>query len=210
MEDFQSKYSGEQIEEMLDQIASGEIGGGSSSGGSGAYAEVNHGTNDTTFTLTPNTFHVWDEVASLDLTLGSETSGVANEYIFQFTSGSTATSLVLPDDIKWTGGETPTIKANKIYQVSILRGLGSVLEWNSASLIKNKLTLTNGDMMSGSVLTFDYPTASELTLAMQYYRSDTLIVPIGTTSITIDWYEPLPPQIVGINPISDSTYKYIV
>lgn len=27
MEDFQSKYSGEQVEEMLDQIASGEIGG---------------------------------------------------------------------------------------------------------------------------------------------------------------------------------------
>ena len=28
MEDFQSKYSGEQVEEMLDQIASGKIGGG--------------------------------------------------------------------------------------------------------------------------------------------------------------------------------------
>lgn len=28
MEDFQSKYSGEQVEEMLDQIANGEIGGG--------------------------------------------------------------------------------------------------------------------------------------------------------------------------------------
>ena len=28
MEDFQSKYSGEQVEEMLDQIANGEAGGG--------------------------------------------------------------------------------------------------------------------------------------------------------------------------------------
>jgi hypothetical protein len=28
MEDFQSKYSGEQVEEFLDQIANGEIGGG--------------------------------------------------------------------------------------------------------------------------------------------------------------------------------------
>lgn len=109
--------------------------GGGSSGGSGAYAEVNHGTSDTTFTLTPNTFHVWDEVASLDLTLGNEISGIANEYLFQFTSGSTATTLSLPDDITWTGGETPTIESNKIYQVSILKGLGSVLEWDSKSMI---------------------------------------------------------------------------
>lgn len=27
MEDFQSKYDGEQVENMLDQIANGEIGG---------------------------------------------------------------------------------------------------------------------------------------------------------------------------------------
>ena len=36
----------------------------------GAYPEVNHGTGDTTFTLTPNTFHVWDEVTSLTLNFG--------------------------------------------------------------------------------------------------------------------------------------------
>ena len=112
----------------------GTIESGGSSDGSGAYAEVNHGTSNTTFALTPNTFHVWDEVASLDLTLGSETSGVANEYLFQFTSGSTATSLVLPDDIKWANGEL-TIESNKIYQVSILKGLGSVLEWDAITLI---------------------------------------------------------------------------
>lgn len=106
------------------------ISGGSSSSGSGAYAEVNHGTNDTTFTLTPNTFHVWDEVASLTLDLGSETSGVANEFLFQFTSGSTATSLTLPDDIKWAN--ELAIEPNKIYQVSILKGLASVLEFDNA------------------------------------------------------------------------------
>lgn len=117
-------------------LGSGDIviEGGSSSGSS-AYSEVSHGTADTTLTLTPNTFHIWDEVGSLTLRLGTETSGVANEYLFQFTSGSTATTLSLPDDIKWTGGETPTIEANKIYQVSILKGLGSVLEWDSGSAI---------------------------------------------------------------------------
>lgn len=98
--------------------------GGSSSGG--AYAEVNHGTSDTTFTLTPNTFHIWDEVASLDLSFGAETSGVANEYLFQFTSGATATSLTVPDTVEWVDG-TPTIEANKTYQVSIVNNIGLIV-----------------------------------------------------------------------------------
>ena len=96
---------------------------------SSAYPEVNHGTGDTTFTLTPNTFHVWDEVTSLTLNFSNETNGVANEYLFQFTSGSTATSLTLPNDIKWANDNVPTIEANIIYQVSVLRGLASVLEF---------------------------------------------------------------------------------
>jgi hypothetical protein len=104
-------------------------GGGSSSGGNGAYSEVNHGTSDTTFTLTPNTFHIWEEVSALTLTLGSETAGVANEFLFQFTSGATATSLTLPDDIKWANDAAPVIAENMIYQVSILKGLASVLEF---------------------------------------------------------------------------------
>ena len=111
-------------------LGSGDItiSGGSSSG-SGAYSEVNHGTWDTTFTLTPNTFHVWDEVSALTLTLGSETAGVANEFLFQFTSGATATTLSLPSDLNWT--EELVIEPNMIYQVSILKGLASVLGFSN-------------------------------------------------------------------------------
>lgn len=110
------------------------ISGGSSSGSSnGAYSEVNHGTSDTTFTLTPNTFHVWDEITSLTLDLGSETSGVANEYLFQFTSGSIPTTLSLPDGIKWANDSAPTIAENMIYQISILKGLASCLEFLNAT-----------------------------------------------------------------------------
>ena len=116
-------------------LGSGDItisGGGGSSSGSGAYSEVNHGTSDTTFALTPNTFHVWEEVSALTLTLGSETAGVANEFLFQFTSGTTATTLTLPDDIKWANDSAPTIGENMIYQVSILKGMASVLEFGNA------------------------------------------------------------------------------
>lgn len=109
-------------------VGSGDIviSSGSSSGGSGAYAEVYHETSDTTFTLTPNTFHVWDEVASLDLSFGEETSGVANEYLFQFTSGATATQLTLPDTVEWVNGAL-TIDANKTYQISIVNNIGLII-----------------------------------------------------------------------------------
>lgn len=119
-------------------LGSGNItisGGGSSGGGSGAYVEVNHGTSDTTLTIAPNTFHVWDEVAALDLTFGDETAGVTNEFLFQFTSGATPTTLTLPDSIKWANGNAPSISENKIYQISVLKGLGSVLEFNNVKII---------------------------------------------------------------------------
>lgn len=96
-------------------------------GGSNAYPEINHGTSDITFTLTPNTFHVWDEVTALDLSFGEETTGVANEFLFQFTSGSEPTTLILPDSIKFNSDFT--VEANKIYQISILNGLGTVMSW---------------------------------------------------------------------------------
>jgi hypothetical protein len=110
---------------LINQSGSG--GEGSSSKGN-AYQLVNHGTSDTTFALTPNCFHVWDEVGSLTLTIGDEIAGVANEYIFQFISGSESTTLILPDSIKFNSDFT--IEANKIYQISILNGLGTVMSWD--------------------------------------------------------------------------------
>ena len=106
-------------------VIEGGSGGGSSSGGNGAYAEVNHGTSDTTFTLTPNTFHVWEEVAALDLSFADETAGIANEFLFQFTSGATPTTLTLPDTIKWV--TEPNIEANKTYQVSVVNNIGIIV-----------------------------------------------------------------------------------
>lgn len=82
---------------------------------------VDHGTNDTTFTLTPNVYHKWGEVATLTLTLGTPTDGVVNEYMAQFVSGTTATVLTLPETVKWMGDNT--IEAGKTYQLSIIDNL---------------------------------------------------------------------------------------
>lgn len=186
----------------------GTISGGSG-GGNGAYSQVNHGTNDTTLVLTPNTFHVWDEVASLVLTLGSESSGVANEFVFQFTSGSSPTTLTLPDNLKWASNKTPTISSNKIYQISILNGLAAVLEYNNAAeLAVNRGTLAEGDMMSGATLTFEYPVASDLTIEFIRAPQSIYVLKAGQTTLTVDWDEPSAPQIVSMSPLEDNTYRY--
>lgn len=193
-------------------LGSGDIviNGGSSSGGSGAYAEVSHGTSDTTFTLTPNTFHVWDEVASLDLSFGEETSGVANEFLFQFTSGATATTLTLPSDIKWANDTAPTIAENMIYQISVLKGLASVLEFsNAVALIENKATISNGMMQC--TVTFAYPVASEITVKVR--SSDgpaTSVFSTGDQTKTIELLGPSEAYIESITPYSDSMYIYTI
>ena len=186
-------------------------GGSGGSSGSSAYPLVNHGTSDRNFFLTPNTFHVWDEVASLDLSFADETAGVANEYLFQFTSGATATTLTLPDGLKWANDSAPTIAENMIYQISVLKGLASVLEFsNAAALIENHGTYIAGTMASGATLTFEYPVASDLTIGLIYAESETIVLAKGQSSITIDWIEPAAPAITSIEPLQDDTYIYIV
>jgi hypothetical protein len=92
-----------------------------------AYPLVNHGANDTTFTLTPNTFHVWSTVTSLTLTLGAATDGIANEYLFQFSClAGQVTTLGLPEGIMWANGEVPTLEVMKTYQVSILNNCATI------------------------------------------------------------------------------------
>lgn len=86
---------------------------------------IDHGTNDTTFAVTPNVLHKWGTVSSLSLTLvAAPNANVANYYMIQFTSGSTATTLTMPSDIKWSSDIE--IEANKTYQISILNNLGVI------------------------------------------------------------------------------------
>lgn len=87
---------------------------------------VNHGTGSTTLAISPNTFHVWGTVGSLNITLTALTeSSVYNEYMFQFTSGSTPTNLTLPSGVQWMY-EAPTIEANKTYQCSIVNNIAVI------------------------------------------------------------------------------------
>ena len=88
-----------------------------------------YSTSYTNYTIEPNKFYIWDEVPSLTINLGQGISNKVNEYMFQFTSGSTPTTLSLPSNIKWVNDELPIIESNYIYQISILNGLGSIMKF---------------------------------------------------------------------------------
>ena len=65
--------------------------------------------------------HVFGEVSVLNVTFGKGFPGIANEYMFQFSSGVTPTVLNLPEGVKWIGSSV--VRANRTYQVSILNNI---------------------------------------------------------------------------------------
>lgn len=65
----------------------------------------------------------------LTISLAPGREGIVNEYMFQFTSGSSATTLNVPSTIVWL--KDPNIQANKKYLVSIENNLGIIGEWSN-------------------------------------------------------------------------------
>ncbi len=182
-------------------LGSGNIvisGGGGSSSGSGAYAEVNHGTSDTTFALTPNTFHVWEEVGALTLTLGSETAGVANEFLFQFTSGATATALTLPDDIKWANDSAPTISGNKIYQISVLKGLAVALEFDNKVIVLISFTIDGTEYQAEEGMTWN-DWCSSIYNTGSFYVTDGVIKDQSNYTLAIGGNAESPQKVIQSN-----------
>ena len=84
------------------------------------------GSGSVTKQINPNTFYKFGEVINLTISFAAKESGIMNEYMFEFVSGSTPTTLSVPDTVTWSGGEAPTIEANKTYQVSIVNNLALI------------------------------------------------------------------------------------
>lgn len=87
---------------------------------------VSGGSGAVTQELSPNTYYEFGECTSLTITLASEISGIRNEYMFEFVSGTTPTMLSIPETVGWMGGEAPTIEANKTYQCSIVNNIAVI------------------------------------------------------------------------------------
>lgn len=91
---------------------------------------VSISSTETSKTIDANTYYKWGTMSSLTISLNTNVdSSILNEYIFEFASGSTPTTLSLPSSIKWLNGLTPIIQANKTYQVSIVNNLGVIAEF---------------------------------------------------------------------------------
>ena len=85
-----------------------------------------YGTSSTTLSIAPNVLHKWGTVSTLTITLTAPTdTSVYNEYMIQFTSGSTPTTLSVPSTVKWVS--EPMIEANKTYQISIVDNIGLII-----------------------------------------------------------------------------------
>lgn len=80
------------------------------------------GTGAITKQLSPNKLYEFGSCTSLTITLAAETSGILNEYMFEFTANGSAT-LSLPSSVKWLNDTVPTITSGKKYQVSIVNNL---------------------------------------------------------------------------------------
>lgn len=112
-----------EIVEHAKQINKGEKGNPGEKGEPGYFKLVNHGTNDTTFALTPNTMHVWGEVPRLTLTLAPNTdTRFVAEYAFQFTCpAASGTELSLPSSLQWIGNVFKPQKG-QTYQAYVING----------------------------------------------------------------------------------------
>lgn len=95
-------------------------------GGSIPIVEV----SGTSVALTANQFTILttEQTSTLTVTLNAvEDDTVYNEYMMQFTTGSTAPTVSFPSSVVWV--ETPTIEANATYQVSIVDNKGIIHSW---------------------------------------------------------------------------------
>lgn len=98
-------------------------------GDDGYLRVVQHGKSDTTFALTPNVIHVWDEVEQLNLTLSPNTDdNKLAEYCFQFLSPANKATTLSISDVKWLNNVVPIMRAGKTYQGSIVNGVIVMIE----------------------------------------------------------------------------------
>ena len=88
--------------------------------------------SSTSFAIDPNKMYMFGTRTVLTITLNAGESDVVNEYMFQFTSGSTPTVLTMPNAVRWIK-EPISISANKKYSVSVENNLGILSEWPTGS-----------------------------------------------------------------------------
>lgn len=86
------------------------------------------------YMLSPNILYNWGDYIPINISilLGRPYENVVNEYVLQFKTTNTVPTVVFPSSVKWVSGNAPVLEENKIYQISIINNLGTVLSWDNA------------------------------------------------------------------------------
>jgi hypothetical protein len=85
------------------------------------------------YMLSPNILYNWGDYIPINISivLGRPYDNVVNEYVLQFKTTDTVPTVVFPSSVKWVSGDAPVLEENKIYQISIINNLGTVLSWDN-------------------------------------------------------------------------------
>ena len=84
--------------------------------------------------ISPNVLNVWGIASSITIAFTAGASGEVNEYMFQFTCPSfAATTLTLPDTIRWANDDELEPEAGYTYQVSVVDNLAVYAGWEAQS-----------------------------------------------------------------------------
>lgn len=139
---------------------------------------VNHGTSDTgtsstPYSIAPNALHVWGEVDALYLSLTTGEVGYVQKYMIQFTSGTTATTLSLPNTLMWL---TPsTIEANKTYQIRIANGCVAMVNASAgggeANVIESISVNNTAQTITNKNVNLQVPTSTAVTQIVSISQS---------------------------------------
>lgn len=133
---FNSKYSGQQVENLLDQVASGNTGGGGESSNARKEVVYEGGVIDYVITaMRPNVVYWLENIKNVTIdSFEAPLQGVDSYDIFTVVmsldsqmSNAYDVSLTLPDNILWANGQMPDLKQGE-FELSISRisdGYGS-------------------------------------------------------------------------------------
>jgi hypothetical protein len=86
-------------------------------------------TTGTPHDILPNTYNEWTSKAPKAIRLVKPEENKTAEYILKFTVSDTGHSIVFENEIKWRNNDIPMWETGKTYEINIMNGLASYMEF---------------------------------------------------------------------------------
>lgn len=86
-------------------------------------------TTGTPHDILPNTYNEWTSKAPKSIRLVNSEENKTAEYILKFTVSESGHSIVFENEIKWRNNDIPMWETGKTYEINIMNGLASYMEF---------------------------------------------------------------------------------